>query len=167
MTGLSRFQQELLKEAFEIIGGATPLATDCGALCDAVCCKGEGGMLLFPGEADMLSGLPGFRLYRVPYGLRRVWWLSCAGYCDREIRPLACRMYPLAPRVDAEGQVSAWRDLRAIGTCPIVRAEPFDPRFEDAVEKAFRLLARDPAMLSFMRTVSDEIEALDRLIRLF
>ena len=163
---MSRLQQDLIQKAYGIIGDATPLATDCGALCGAACCEGDGGMLLFPGEADILSGLSGFRLFRVPFGGRRVWWLSCEGQCDRTQRPLACRMYPLAPRIGPNGAVSAWRDLRAIAMCPLAREGRLAPGFMEAVNAAYELLADDPAILSFMEAISDEVATLDRLIRL-
>ena len=33
-----------------IIGDSTPFEKDCGMLCGAACCMGEGGMYLFPHE---------------------------------------------------------------------------------------------------------------------
>ena len=48
-------ETELIKKAYEAIGTLTPLKSDCGRLCGAVCCKGddETGMLLFPGEESL------------------------------------------------------------------------------------------------------------------
>ena len=41
-------------QARALVGGLTPLKSDCGALCGAACCQadedGQGGMYLFPGE---------------------------------------------------------------------------------------------------------------------
>ena len=42
----------LLNKAYELLERTTPLTSDCGKLCNGLCCKGDGktGMLLFPGE---------------------------------------------------------------------------------------------------------------------
>ena len=50
---------DLLLRAREILENTTPLKTNCGLLCGGACCEadedGQGGVLLFPGEADILK----------------------------------------------------------------------------------------------------------------
>ena len=46
--------EKLIIEAIDIIGGAAPLNFDCGTLCDRACCVGEGYMMVFPGEMNLL-----------------------------------------------------------------------------------------------------------------
>ena len=147
-----------------IIGDATPLSADCGALCGAACCHGDAdaGMLLFPGEMPMLSQVANFRLYRIRYMGGRAWHLSCDGTCDRETRPLACRIFPLAPYVDGEGKVSAVPDPRARRMCPLADGSFLDRRFERRVARAFEYLAEEPRMLEFMGRLSRELEELRR-----
>ena len=85
---------ELIKKAYEIIGNKTPLKSDCGRLCGAACCKGddETGMLLFPGEEDLCT-CDEFKIIQTDYSLPL---LVCDGTCNRDRRPLACRIFPLA-----------------------------------------------------------------------
>ena len=116
------------------------------------------GMLLYPGEADLLSNVPGFHLYRILYMGRRVWFLVCEGTCDRRKRPLACRVFPLSPHIDADGGVGALPDPRAKRMCPLSGGEHIDPAFRRAVAKTFRHLARAPAIYDFMRMISDDLD---------
>ena len=51
--------RDILLRAYAAIGDLTPMAFDCGGLCGAACCRkdadGQGGVHLFPGEAEMLE----------------------------------------------------------------------------------------------------------------
>lgn len=89
--GMTRKQQRIYQKAFRLLRYATPLRTDCGVLCGARCCKGddETGMLLFPGEPTALRVIEteGRRL------------AVCGGVCDRNERPLSCRIFPFFPFV--------------------------------------------------------------------
>ena len=123
------------------------------------------GMLLFPGEADLLSQETGFRLYRIRYMGSRVWFLVCDGVCDRRKRPLACRIFPLAPFVNDAGAVNAQPDPRARRMCPLAGGEHLDPAFCRAVAKAFRHLAREPELMEFMRLMSEELTELRDFIK--
>lgn len=147
-----------------VIGDATPLPVDCGQLCGAACCHGDedAGMLLFPGEMVRLAGVPSFRLFRIRYMGGRAWHLTCDGTCDRELRPLACRIFPLAPYIDEQGIISAVPDPRARRMCPLADGEHLDRRFRRRVAKAFDLLAEEPKILEFMRRLSLELEELRR-----
>ena len=85
----------------------TPLAFDCGRLCGSHCCQGgaDAGMRLFPGEtADS-----GFTVRDTADGGRL---LLCGGHCDRRVRPLACRIFPLFP-ISAMTDGSAPDSIRA------------------------------------------------------
>lgn len=149
----------LVMIAYGMIGEATPLRRNCGELCGAACCQGQdAGMLLFPGEADLLSDIPDFRMYRIRYGGRRTWLLVCGDTCERARRPLACRIFPLAPYVGQDGAVTAVMDPRAQDMCPLYDGEPLDGEFVAAVEKAFVMLAKDPDMLEFLQRISRELE---------
>ncbi|MDL2233911.1 hypothetical protein LJC63_10105 [Ruminococcaceae bacterium OttesenSCG-928-L11] len=154
----------LLEQAYRVIGDATPLPVDCGQLCETACCQGgdEVGMLLFPGEQLLLAGKRGFEVSRIDYMGGRAWFVGCAGTCDRELRPLACRVFPLGPQVLPSGRVRAVPDPRSRRMCPLATGEFLDPAFVKAVGAAFSLLAREPAMLRFMKRISDEMDELNR-----
>ncbi len=133
----------------------TPLKTDCGLVCSGACCKGDDktGMLLFPGERTPLTVLE--------RDARRL--AVCAGTCDRDDRPLSCRIFPFFPVVEEDGNVLAAIDARAFSVCPLARqaeAVAFDPRFIRRVKIAGRILLNDPEAAAFLREIAEEIKEL-------
>lgn len=159
---------ELIYNAYAIIENLTPIKNaDCGQLCDKICCKGDtAGMLLFPGEEEIFDGIIGFNIEGIEYmetpGIKL---LLCDGECDRGLRPFACRMFPVAPGFDKEGNIIAVPDIRGRRMCPIWDLEYVDKTFIKSVKKAFELLAKNEKQLSFMRLISSEIEELKRFYK--
>lgn len=145
----------------------TPLHADCGQICDGRCCKpseDREGMLLFPGEERLYENTD-FRLLPAAGGTL----LACDGHCDRNLRPLACRIFPLFPHVDAQGRVKAVYDPRGWRLCPLLQQcahVPLEREFVRAVRKAGRILLSDPACAAFLREQSEEIDSLNRLLPL-
>ena len=88
---------ETLKKARELLADVTPLKTDCGKVCGARCCRPleaeETGMLLFPGEEEAYRGKADWTLRGTAAGTIAI----CSGSCERDERPLACRIFPLLP----------------------------------------------------------------------
>lgn len=146
--------------AYEMIAERTPIRADCGKLCNAACCRGEedAGMLLFPGEMLIMSCVENFRIYRMRYMEGRAWLLTCPGQCDRQYRPLSCRIFPLAPCIDNQGNLTVQPDPRARRICPLWNSEYIDRSFYRAVEKALLFLAEEPRIYDFMRRLSEELE---------
>ena len=155
----------VLEQARALLEDVTPLAVDCGQVCDGRCCRpseGSTGMLLFPGEdALMHEGeiLPaaGGQLY------------VCGGHCRRENRPLACRIFPLFPYVEKNGRVRAVYDPRAWRLCPLVQQHahvPLQRDFVCRVRRVGRILLEDTACATFLRQQSEEIRELNRLLPL-
>lgn len=133
-----------LLRACEIIGDATPLWTDCGEICGGACCQtddeGEGGVFLFPGEEDLLEDCPwGSVEY---HSFAPV--LVCDGPCDRDRRPLACRIFPLTPVRGKNGRWTVRLDVRARPMCPLVShgLSGLDPDFTRRVRDALRCIAQ-------------------------
>lgn len=152
---MSKFSYDIL---FGLFRDATPLKADCGAVCGGACCKGDDtvGMLLFPGEPSTLP-------VAEADGRR---YVLCGGHCEREARPLACRVFPLFPAVDEAGRVRVIADPRAFPVCPLARQAEnvrFDPRFARRVKKAGKLLATDPACFAFLRELTDELDEIVRM----
>jgi len=159
---------KLIYDAYKIIGNLTPIKNaDCGKLCDKICCKGDqAGMLLFPGEEDIFDGIHGFHIEEIEYmetpGIKL---LLCDGECERGLRPLACRMFPVAPNFDKEGNIIAVPDIRGRRMCPIWDLEYVDKTFIKIVKKTFELLAENEKQLSLMRLISSEINELKRFYK--
>lgn len=142
----------------------TPLATDCGRLCAGRCCQpmeGENtGMLLFPGEAVYYENLPGYEVKSTPSGQL----LTCSGTCQREDRPLSCRLFPLLPMLRVDG-VKVATDLRAKPVCPLAKQgkSALRQEFVEAVRACGKLLAEDAEQRRFLAKITaqqDDLKAL-------
>lgn len=157
----------LLERAYALLEEVTPLTTDCGAVCDGRCCRESAdseGMLLFPGEEVLLADA-GYTIRPADGG----YLLTCGGTCDRQKRPLSCRIFPLFPILTEEGRVKAVYDPRGYRMCPLVREcahVPLDREFVRRVRRVGRLLTADPACAAFLRMNSEEIADLNRFLNL-
>ena len=144
--------------AREKLKNVTPLKQDCGRVCGARCCRPlegeETGMLLFPGEAEAYAGKAGFEVRKTARGDL----LICSGTCDREDRPLSCRLFPLLPVIGDDGKVRAVTDLRAKAVCPLARQgkSAMDPAFADAVREAGEILAAEDEQAVFLEMLEEE-----------
>ena len=153
-----------LERARELLRDVVPLDKDCGQVCGARCCLPSAestGMLLFPGE-ETLSAEAGFTLTPADGGVL----LTCGGRCDRDRRPLACRMFPLFPLYDEQtGRIRVVYDPRGFRLCPLVSEcahVPLRRDFVRAVRRAGRVLMQDPACAAFLRAQGEEIRNLMR-----
>lgn len=156
-----------VEEARELLRDITPLTVDCGTVCGGRCCQASDdreGMRLFPGE-ERLYEHTDFTLIQTENGVL----FTCNGSCDRDQRPLACRMFPLIPTVDASGRVRAAYDPRGWRLCPLLLEADrvaLDRRFVRAVRKAGRILMRDPELAAFLIEQSEETAMLTKLLPL-
>ena len=134
-----------LKEAYDLIGDKTPLKSDCGEWCGAACCgtdaDGQGGVWLYPGEAENLSGAEWAEIREREAGTI----LLCKGMCERGTRPFGCRIFPLAPVKRADGSWTVRIDARAKAVCPLANSglKGLDSAFVRAAAKAVARLAED------------------------
>ena len=130
-------------------------------------------MFLFPGETEVYKLLKpeGFRIemsdFEYEFGGKKhkTPILFCDGECDRYVRPLACRIFPLTPVIDKNGKIEIIKDTRAKGICPLAKElylDEFDSDFVKAVKKAFILLAKNRRVAAFLRDYTDYIREFDR-----
>ena len=144
---------EIIRRARSAIGELTPMITDCGALCGAACCgtdaDGQGGVYLFPGEEALLRDCAWVESVE-PDGFAPI--MTCRGRCDREARPLGCRIFPLTPVRGKNGKWTVRTDARARAMCPLVRSGVggLDPAFVKAVRDALRIVEEDPEGEAFL-----------------
>lgn len=157
----------------------TPLRRDCGLLCARACCQGSDhetlGMYLFPGEEVMFAGNKYaedyFKIIQTDLEIlsksgkrKKVLLLTCEGQCDRNLRPLACRLFPLIPYLNEKDILKVKIDPRAKGICPLTQGEDTaatTKQFLSRVRKASQLLAKDEEVKDFIKTLSlllDEYE---------
>lgn len=149
-------KEKVIKKAYKILENVTPLKNDCGKLCGGECCKGdsETGMLLFPGEEVFFKSNNDFKLTKTSDGKNIV---VCSGKCDREIRPLSCRIFPLFPML-VDNKIYVFDDPRAKGICPLLYDEMIlDKKFEKAVYKAGKILTKNSETHLFLEQITEEI----------
>ena len=153
------YYKNLYNEAFSLLGKLTPLESNCGKLCGAACCKGDEnlGMRLFPHEESVLE---------IKHDSEGNPLAVCNGQCDRNLRPLSCRIFPFFPIIRDDGHIAAQIDVRAINLCPLVSncdIVKFQKDFIKAVRKVGRLLSKDEEIKAFLLDTKEEIELYKKL----
>jgi len=124
-------------------------------------------MLLFPGEAEALAGVRFLRFMSRTLNDRPVTMAVCRGRCIRARRPLACRIYPLAPRL-RDGILTVAPDPRARNGCPLLdpsAGNSIAPAFVQAVTDAFQALRRDPVTDAFLADYTAVLEKYERFLK--
>ena len=147
---------------YRITENVTPLQIDCGQLCGGSCCKGddETGMYLFPGERVMYEPVPDWAKIQKS-GLvlagEKVDFFDCNGKCNRTLRPLACRIFPLFPYIDIGGELHMIMDPRGKGICPLAKAmtlSDLDGKFVDTVRYISKLMMKNSLLYSYLFDLS-------------
>lgn len=142
---------------------------------DAICCsKGSGdddfslGIYLLPGEEKLFSGDEEWlgwswayaEDYEFPDSWRgKVYFLRClnAPHCDRAMRPLQCRTFPLAPHIDEDGELCMiYQNGPVPYTCPLITDKiPLNDDFVKATYTAWKRLIEDPLIYDLVEMDSD------------
>ncbi len=147
-------KENVIKSCYSILRKTTPLSFDCGKICNGKCCKGDEktGMLLFPGEENLID--PDINVIQTESGDKLA---VCNGTCDRNRRPLSCRIYPLFPVVvDEEGirKIKVCFDYRA--DCPLyIRDYKFSKCFIKGVRRVGKYLLLNEETKAFYTELSD------------
>lgn len=149
-------KETLLKTCYSLLRNVTPLDSDCGKICDGKCCKGDNktGMLLFPGEEGLIDNT--MEIIANETGDKVA---VCNGKCDRNKRPLACRIYPLFPVIkndDGNEYIETEFDRRA--DCPLLNGEyKITRRFDKAVKRVGKYLLLNSETAEYYRKLSEEM----------
>lgn len=156
-------------QLYRLFDNTTPLKVDCGKLCNAACCSGDdSGMLLFPGEAEVYKLLrpAGFRIemsdlkYSYNGRVHKTPILFCDGKCDRYVRPLSCRIFPLTPVLDDNGNIEIITDPRSKSLCPLAKTfhvDEYDGNFFRSVRNTFILLSKNKQIAAFLKEYTEYI----------
>ena len=143
--------------ARELLSTLTPLKTDCGALCSHACCAGDEttGMLLFPGEEALFDGCAFGRVLPADFSLggQEAKLFVCSGRCERDNRPLACRLFPLFLAFLKNGGTKVRMDDRARAVCPLCDygMTGLDEEFLAAARQAYDILLEDETCRAYLR----------------
>lgn len=125
-------------------------------------------MILLPGEERRYQPVPSWAEivnldtlppHRIPqryrgYGLHL---LICQGHCPREERPLACRMFPLAPILTERDVLRLVLDTDGIEVCPLVqngKLNALERSFLRQVRAAWQVLLEDPTIKHWIQVES-------------
>lgn len=159
---------------YNITAHPTPLKTNCGELCGRACCRpgrhGELGIYLFPGEETMYTGREDWLTWEehdpVEHDFPASWpvpvyFVRCNGACPRNMRPLACRFFPLAPHLHRDGTLRLiYETLSLPYRCPLITGVvPLEPEFVSTVKTAWEIMLRDRRIRNLVEEDSRQREA--------
>ena len=123
-------------------------------------------MYLYPGEDKLQAKNSFLKLRPVDFTNYHCTLAICNGECQRTRRPLACRVFPLAPYLTVKNTLIIKIDPRASMLCPLARnlsRFELDRLFVIKIREAFRILIRDPEIKEFVAWQSrliDEYQAI-------
>ena len=153
---------------YKLLENVTPLSIDCGKLCDGACCAVTDeitGMYLFPGEEVMFDPMPDWgEICDTDFVCdngKKIDLFTCNGICNRKMRPLSCRIFPLIPYVKRGGELEVLMDMRGKGMCPLATAmkkEDLSPLFVEKVEEAMLLCMSVYDTREFLYSLSDSLD---------
>jgi hypothetical protein len=159
---------DIYKRAYRMLESVTPLAADCGDACGKACCEGDEdtGMYLFPYEEVMLGDADFLNIVKSDFEYKKgvlVPLALCTPPCDRKLRPLACRIFPLFPYITPQGDLKIIMDPRGRAVCPLarrLRPNDLDARFVKRVENIFKFLVRFEEIETYLFELSRQIDFL-------
>jgi len=152
---------------YRLLGSVNPLESDCGQLCGSACCvstEANMGIYLLPGEEKLYTrqetwlrwDVDDVENYDFPDSWHgKIYFVHClnAPLCPRELRPLQCRFFPLAPHLESDGKlVLILYPSELPYSCPLIRDKmPLSPRYIKAVHTVWRRLIQDPLIFDLIR----------------
>ncbi len=177
-------KKEFYKEIYKKLNGIELLDYDCGKLCGAACCTAAGsageeemGIYLLPGEEELLKDEEWLEIrvsdaseHDLPESWTdKVYFGRCKTppICPRDMRPIQCRTFPLAPHIDEDGELTlVYNDLELPYECPLIEEEiPLEDAFVDALQEAWETLIEDPLIYDLVKMDSEaREESFDELI---
>lgn len=156
------------EKLYKMLENVTPLTVDCGQLCDGACCAVTDdvtGMYLFPGEDIMYDPMPSWgEIHDIDFtydGGKYIDLFTCTGTCDRKLRPLSCRIFPLVPYAKRGEKLQILMDVRGRGMCPLATAMKIgdlSPEFVEKVTQAMQLCMAVRETREFIYALSGSLD---------
>lgn len=178
----STIRKNTYRGIYRLLNRVSPLATDCGQLCSAACCTCGGdskdessndfdmGIYLLPGEEKLFTrkedwlkwSVEDAQDYDFPESwLGKIYFVRCKTppHCPREMRPLQCRFYPLAPYIDLNDNLQLILSTADLPyKCPlIVDNITLEPDFIQATYTVWKRLIKDPLIKDLIEMDSKDI----------
>ena len=150
------------EKIYHMLDAVSPIDTDCGKLCRAVCCSQEdagedAGIYLLPGEASVHDKSDPWLTWWSDsvddYDFPASWtgtvdFVRCRGAasCRRSLRPIQCRTFPLAVHLTPDGKLQMiLNDMELPYRCPLIEnGRPLNADFVRVTLEAWQLLITDP-----------------------
>ena len=146
----------------------TPLEVDCGKLCGGACCEVTDeitGMYLFPfEECEYNPPAKWSKIYDTDFEWKEgktASLFTCDGSCERDKRPLSCRIFPLVPYVHRGEKMRLIMDPRGKGICPlasVMEIKDLDAQFVKQVYEAMLLCMKIKECREFIYALTESID---------
>ena len=165
-----KIKKVFFEEIYEALNKVEVLDHDCGKLCGAACCTAGGnygdenmGIYLMPGEEELLRDQDWLTItesdaseHDLPESWTgKVYFAKCKTppICPRDMRPIQCRTFPLAPHIDEDGKLlMIYNDLELPYECPLIEEEiPLEDDFVEALTEAWRAMIKDPLIYDLVK----------------
>ena len=167
---------------YNMTNNASPLGEfDCGELCNSICCTVEGSdkndvmtdmvLYLLPGEEEMLENESDWfeiyyettNEYHYPDSWDgEVYYIKCTNppHCNRKLRPIQCRSFPLSPHLDKDNNLHLIYDVDDMTyQCPIIAEKrDLDEDFLKKVYKMWKRLIEDDLIFDLVKMDSENRE---------
>ena len=167
-----------IQRIYERLDEVSPVDFDCGKLCGEVCCVYDADnshteelvLYLLPGEELMYEDSQEFELYYVdsseikyPHSWKdNIYLVKCVNppKCDRSIRPIQCRTFPLVPHISKNGEFHLILDETEFPyECPILRDNiKLNDEFINVTYEVWKILIRNPLVYDLVDMDSKDRE---------
>ena len=165
-------RKRTFRAIYRLLDRVSPVPFDCGMICGSACCTAvsdeDMGIYLLLGEekihdrnADWLTwNTQSTDEYDFPPSWHgKVNWIRCSDppHCRREMRPVQCRTFPLAPHITDDGCLCLiYNDDDLPYCCPMIEDETeLDPDFIQATLTVWKHLIRDPLIYDLVKMDSE------------
>lgn len=159
-----------IEKLYQRLDAVSLVDFDCGKLCGEICCvydseeypNDELALFLMPGEELMYEDSEEFDLYYIdaaeldfPHSWKgEVCLVKCRNppRCDRSIRPIQCRTFPLVPHISKDGSFHLVLDETEFPyKCPIIEDHiPFRDDFIKETYEVWKILIKNPLVYDFV-----------------
>lgn len=158
----STIRKSTFRAIYRLLDRVSPVPYDCGTLCNCACCsvnddEGDFGIYLLPGEEKLFTGNEDWLTWNednvLDYDFPDSWhgkvaFIRCntPPICDRKMRPLQCRTYPVAPHLMGDKLILILSDMECPYECPLIeeKSAELEERFLKATHTVWKRLIKDP-----------------------
>lgn len=156
-----------IKKIYSMLDEVSPLDFDCGMLCDDACCVNDEdydlALYLMPGEELIYEDSDDFNLYYIPSDTFEfphswdddVFMVECVNppHCNRCIRPIQCRTFPLIPHLSGDDTFHLILDSSEFPySCPIVDENmELNADFIKVTFNVWKILIEDPIVYDLIK----------------